>query len=245
MAQNDELDLLICDPRMTEKDFGDFYEILGVSVGVPVTERREFINREIRHSYGHTIANLRREWYEPDYITIVRATAQKLKVPIKDHQTLDELEDKILIEIIELAREQIIKEKGESAWKEIEKDIEEELARLIAEGSIPHHIADQIKNLRGAALMASLLGGRMAGFLLYIVVNQVFFAIARWFGISIGVAVAGPIIGRTLALLLGPAGWILSGILLVFDLGNTNWRRVIPSVTLAIVIRRRFKFGDY
>lgn len=148
------------------------------------------------------------------------------------------------MEIIDLAREQIIKDQGEAAWKEIEKQIEAEVARLIAEGKIPTHLADQIKNLRGAALLAAVFGGRMAGFLLYIVVNQVFFAIARLLGLGIGVAIAGPIIGRKFAVLLGPVGWLAGDILLAYDLGNPNWGRVIPAVVFAIALRRRFQFDE-
>ena len=244
MAKNDELDILLCDDRMTVKDFEHLYKVLSVTAYVPITERREIVNREIRHAYGHTITNLFREWFDPDYIQIVRATAERLRIPVKDHHSVDEIEDKIIIEIIELAREQITKEKGPEAWAEIERDVEDEVNRLIAEGKLPQDVADKLKNLRGAALMAALLGGRMAGFVLYIVANQVFFAIARWLGLGIGVAVAGPIIGRTLSILLGPAGWMLSAALLVYDFGNSNWSKVVPSVVMVISLRRRFRYSD-
>lgn len=244
MARNDELDTLICDNRLADPDFADLYEILGIKAPVAVTQRREILNREIRHSYGHTVANLFREWFEPDYVEILKGIAGRLKLPLKDHNTVDEIEDKILVEIIELARDQIIKEKGAEAWAKIERDVDAEIERLIAEGKIPKDVADKLKNLRGAALIAAIIGGRFAGFALFIVANQVFFAIARFLGLGIGVAVAGPIIGRALAFLLGPAGWLLGAALLVYDLGNTNWGKVIPSVVMVIVMRRRLKFGD-
>jgi len=244
MAKDDELDTLLRDPRMTNKDFGDLYEALGIKTGTALPERVEFISKEIRHNYGHTIANLWREWYDPDYEEIVRATAKKLKIPVKDSNSLEELERKILVEIIEAAREQIIKEKGEQAWKDIEKSVEEEIKRLIAEGKIPAHIADEFTQLRGAALMAGLFAGRFAGFALYIFANQIIFAIGRLLSVTLSVFIVGPIIGRTLAFLLGPVGWLLSGLLVAFDLGDTNWRKVIPALTMVILLRLRFKSGD-
>lgn len=244
MAKNDDLDSLICDSRLTDADFDGLYEVLGIKGSVAITQRREILNREIRHAYGHAIANLFRGFFDPDYIAILKGTAERLKLPLKDHNTVDEIEDKILVEIIELARDQMIKEKGSAAWAEIERSVDAEVDRLIAEGKLPKDVADKLKNLRGAALIAAIVGGRFAGFALYIVANQIFFAIARFLGLGIGVALAGPIIGRVLAALLGPAGWLLAAALLVYDLGNTNWGKVVPAVVMVIVLRRRLRFGD-
>ena len=90
--------------------------------------------------------------------------------------------------------------------------------------------------------MAAIIAGRLGGFLLFMIANQIFFKITTTLGIRIGVAVAGPIIGRVLSSLLGPAGWILTGILLVYDFGNTNWKKVIPSVVATAMFRRQFEF---
>ncbi|HEY5741003.1 MAG TPA: hypothetical protein VIS99_00565 [Terrimicrobiaceae bacterium] len=243
MAKNDELDQLLCNERMTDKDFADFYEVLKIKCGVPIAQRVEFMNQSVRHAYGHKIVNFSRDCYSPDYSEIIRGTAKKLKIPVKDNNTLRELEDKIIIEVIEQIREQIIKTKGEEAWREIEKNVIEEIDRLIAEGVLPQDVAEELKKLRGAALFAALIGGRLAGFSLYIVITQAFYAISRWLGLGIGVAVAGPIIGPAIAFILGPVGWILAGVLIAFDLGNTEWGKVIPAVVLAISFRRRFEYG--
>ncbi len=244
MAKHDELDEVLNDPRMTDEDFGYVCEVLEIKPVPPAATRIEDLNKEIRHNYGHTFLNIWRDCYSPDYQDIIKGTAEKLKIQVRDHNTVEELEDKILAEIIEQAREQFIKKNGEEAWKEIEASLEKEVTRLINEGKIPKAVADQFKNLRGGALIAAIVGGRMAGFALYILVNQVFFAIARWMGVAVGVAVAGPIIGRLLSMFLGPIGWILAGLIVIYDLGNTNWRKVIPSVALVIMLRRRFKYGE-
>jgi len=243
MAKNDELDQLLRNEKMTDKDFGDLYEVLKIKQGVPVLQRVEFVNQSIRHAYGHAAANIFRDCYDPDYDYIIRGIAKKLRVPVKEHNTLRELEDKIIIEVIEQIREQIIKTKGEAAWREIEDNIMQEIDRLIADGTLPQDVADELKKLRGAALFAALIGGRIAGFALYIVITQVFYAVSRALGLAIGVAVAGPILGPAIAFVLGPAGFILAGLLVAFDLGNTNWGKVIPAIVLSISFRRRFEYG--
>jgi uncharacterized protein YaaW (UPF0174 family) len=244
MAKHDELDQLLRNDKMTDKEFSEFFTVLKVKEPVPVLQRVELTNQWVRHSYGHKAVNLFRDCYDPDYSEIIRGTANKLKIPVKETNTLRELEDKIVVEVIEQIREQIIKKEGIEAWEKIEKDIRYEIDRLIAEGALPEDVADELRKLRGAALLAAMIGGRLAGFTLYIIITQAFYAISRWLGLGISVAVAGPIIGPAIAFVLGPAGWILAGLLLAFDLGNTEWGKVIPAVVLAIAFRRRFEYGE-
>jgi uncharacterized protein YaaW (UPF0174 family) len=200
---------------------------------------RNFVNKEIRHNYGHTGANLFREWFEPDYGEIVRATAEKLKINVRDHHTLTEIEDRILAEVMDVAKAKLIKEYGQSAWDDIERDVAKDIDEIIAKGGLAPGVLEQLKKARGIGIIGMLMAGRLAGFALYMVINQAFFAIARFVGIRIGVAVAGPIIGGSIALLLGPAGWLIAGLILFFDLGNTNWEKTIPSVVMVIVLRRK------
>ena len=244
MSKHDELDEALYHPSMTSEDFDSLSEVLSLSKGVPEDERRILFNREIRHSYGHSVVNLFRDWYEPDYLDIVKGTAEELKIHVREHHSLEDIEDKILIEVIELAKANIIKEKGKQAWSEIERSVEEQIQQMVADGKIPQKAGEELKKARGAAFMAALLGGRLAGFGLYIVANQVFFSIARQLGLRVGVAIVGPIIGRVLAFLLGPIGWALGGALLIFDLGNTNWKKVIPAVVMVISFRRRSELED-
>jgi uncharacterized protein YaaW (UPF0174 family) len=91
--------------------------------------------------------------------------------------------------------------------------------------------------------MAALASGRLAGFALYKVSMQAFFQIARFMGWRIGVAAAGPMIGGALSFLLGPAGWLLAGLTLVYDLGNTNWQKTIPAVVMTSILRRKHGFA--
>lgn len=245
MAKNDELDVVISDPRISDEEWAAFGEILDIKdiLSISWHNRQELVNKEIRHYYGHTIINVSRTAYEPNYVDpILVEVAKKLKVPVSNHR-VEDIEDQVIVKVIQIAREQIIKEKGQAAWDEIEKDIQREVDELIRLGKIPKNVADELKKLRGVALVAALIGGKLAGFSLFIVASKTFFAISRFLGLGIGVAVAGPIIGKVLSFLLGPAGWLLAGLTIAIDLGNTNWKKVIPAVVMVAVIRKRLAFA--
>lgn len=241
MAKHDGLDRLLTSEKLTADDWKSLKEILDIDIPEEGTKRRENFNEEIRHNYGHTLANIFRKWYEPDYEELVRGTAKKLSINIKDHHSVTEIEDKIIIEVIDMAKEKIIKEKGVSAWQEIEKNVEEEIEKMIERGELPPGAIEELKKARGAALMGALYAGHLAGFALYQVAAQVFFQIAKSLGLRIGVAFAGPLIGGVLSFLLGPAGWLLAGLTLLYDLGNTNWKKTIPSVVSVAIFRRKYQ----
>lgn len=100
------------------------------------------------------------------------------------------------------------------------------MEKLYREGKISTIDYTQYIKIAGkGGLIALIIAGKMSGFIVYMLANQLFFAVARSLGISIGVAVAGPIIGRTISIFLGPVGWVLSGLWLLSDLGSTNWKR--------------------
>lgn len=239
MAKNDELDRLLRNKNLKQSDWDGYAEILEIELEPRGKSRVEQVNKEFRHNYGHSFINPFREWYEPDYEEIVRATAEKLEIKILDHHSVEDLEDKIVLDVIETTKAAIIKKEGKAAWDQIEKQLETDIKKLVESGEVPPGAMESLRKVRAGGMMATLLAGRLAGFALYMVVNQLFFTIARQLGLRIGVAVAGVVIGRSLALVLGPAGWILSAIWLGFDLGNTNWKRVIPAVVLTATLRRR------
>lgn len=241
MAINDELDQLLVCEKVANDDWEALCEILDMkTVPGPVLRRKSF-NEEIRHNYGHTAMNLFRDEFNPDYVEILRATAEKMKVSVKDHHSVAEIEDKLIVEAIDSMKAQIIKEQGPEGWEVVEKEIATEIETMAAEGKFDPSVAAQLKQYRGAALMTALLGGKLAGFALYQVAMQGFFAMSRALGLKIGVAAAGPLIGKTLAFLLGPVGWAVSAAWLAFDLGNTNWKKTIPSVLTVAVFRRKYE----
>lgn len=204
-------------------------------------------NQEIRSNYGHTLFNMFRDEYEPDYEEIVREVANKLdvkNVPYRLHDVTDvEYAERLIVgNILEKMKENIIKKEGWSAWLKIEEDANRNMERLYQAGKISG--ADYSKMSGSGGIIALIVAGKLSGFGVYILANQLFFAVARSLGISVGVAVAGPIIGRTISMFLGPVGWILSGLWLVADLGSTNWKRTIGTVFFIAVLRQQQKYTE-
>lgn len=204
----------------------------------------KFFNKKIRHNYGHTLANIVRDEYAPDYDDILKATAEHLsidhipeKLTIRD---IEHLENSIIAKVLEDTKESIIKKEGVAAWEKIEREAMNEIDKLYADGKINTEDYGILKasGLSGS-LLAAIAAGRMTGFALYMVVNQMFFAISRYLGLSIGVAVAGPIIGRSIAFILGPAGWFLSLIPVIYELGNTKWKETMCAVMYIAGMRKK------
>ncbi|NLI78966.1 MAG: hypothetical protein GX442_21305 [Candidatus Riflebacteria bacterium] len=239
MARGDPFDKLLGSRFLRASDWEGFANVLGISVPRPRKERREVVNKAFRHAYGHSIPNLFRDAYSPDYEVILRGAAGHLKVAEPAKGGLPALEEAVCVGILNRIKDQIIKEKGEEAWRQIEANLEKDVHQLAATDQEFRTGLDRLATMSGPAMTAAILAGNASGFALYMVANQLFFAVSRTLGLGIGVAAAGPIIGKTLAAVLGPGGWILTAIILLYGLGNTNWNKVVPALMLTILLRRR------
>lgn len=208
-------------------------------------------NQEIRSNYGHTFFNIFRDEYEPGYEDILRDTALKLEikgVPDKLNSMYDiEYTERLIIsKVLEQIRDAIIKEKGYAAWEKIEAEANENMENLYREGKINADDYEKYIEMatHGGSMIALIIAGRLSGFALYALANQLFFAIARFLGIKVGVAVAGPIIGRTISALLGPLAWVLAGLWLLVDLGSTSWKKTIGAVFFVAILRQQQKYAE-
>lgn len=253
MSRNDELDLVLQRIKSKE-DWGNLAEICDCKSSIKVSELSyaELIkkfNSEIRSNYGNTFVNIFRNEYEPDYAVILKDTAKKLKIKAVPNGMLslydvECLEKEVLKVVLEQVKAQIVKEKGYQAWNEIETKAQQGMEKLYAEGKITLEEMNDLKKYAGAGGMIALITlGNLSGFLIYMIANQLFFAISRYLGLGIGVALAGPVIGQTLALLLGPVGWVLSGLWLLIGLGDTNWKKTIGAVVFIAAQRQQQKYA--
>ena len=246
MAKGDQLDIILCDPNLTWDDWetlGSIFELTNINQASK-QEKREILNREIRHAYGNSALNLFRNNYEPDYEEIVRKTAAVLnsteKAPLKA-ATVAQIEEFIVLEVLSRLKAQIIKESGIHAWHAIEDSVDFEIQKYLIAGKCPSCIVSRFKALRGSALLTALLAGRMAGLPQYVAASELILVLARRFGFPDLPPMAGSLLERAIAALFGPLGWTASFFWLGLDMGDTNWKRVIPAVFVIAALRKRLR----
>lgn len=228
------------------------------------TKMVEEFNREIRSNFGHTLVNIFRGKYDPDYIEIVCEVADKLKIPCKyraadkydpwwdcyyEKDVVDsdaeKIEDLIIIKYFELVKESIIKEKGSDAWRKVENEMQANINKLHSEGKISDN---DFANLSNAAkgsigLSALVIAGELSGFLIYKFSMIALFAVSRALGLGLTVAGAGVTFTSALGVMLGPVGWGLTALSLLVSLGGTSWKKTIPSVFVIACLRKQQKYG--
>lgn len=254
MSKGDTLDVVLCKINNIE-DWKTLVEICNCKNSIKPEELSQVglvkkFNQEIRSNYGHTLLNMFRNEYEPDYEEIVRETASKLKIEnvpdrLNDLADVEYTERLIIGKILEEIRTTIIKKKGYAAWEKIEIDAQNNVEQLYRDGKISISDYNKYKKMLGSGgMIALIVAGKLSGFAIYMLANQLFFAIARFLGISIGVTVAGPIIGKTIAALLGPIGWVLAGLWMIADLGSTNWKKTICTVFFIALLRQQQKYDS-
>ncbi len=229
------------------------------------TKMVEKFNQEIRSNFGHTLVNVFRGTYDPDYIEIVCEVADKLKIPCKYRaadkydpwwdcyykrdvvdKDVEQIEDLIIIKYFELVKESIIKEKGADAWRKVEDEIRSGLNQLHSEGKISNN---DFANLGSVAkgsigLSALIIAGRLSGFAIYKISMIALFAVSRTLGLGLSVAGAGATLASGLSVMLGPVGWGFTALSLLVSLGGTSWKKTIPSVFVIACLRKQQKYGE-
>lgn len=153
--KNDALDVVL--NKITDKkDWQTLLEICDCKATIKLEELSNkglalAFNREIRSNYGNSFVNIFRDEYSPDYSDIVKATAERLSIKnIPDSLTdygIEVLENKIIAKVLEIAKEQIIKEQGFAAWDEIEKEAAADIDKLYAAGKIKPEDYEKLKSI--------------------------------------------------------------------------------------------------
>lgn len=194
MSKGDELDTLLSDPSVIDAEWEAIGAILSIMniLELPIEKRIETVNNEIRHYFGHTLANVFRDSYEPDYVDpILIATASRLNID-KSQQTAKDIEDIILTKIIQTFRNRPQKT-DQKHFGEI-KNIDEY-----------DEFLEFCKNRDG-------------------VFNDSWAA-------AIGIMIL-PVIA------VGPIA------AMIYKMGDTNWKRVVPAISLIASIRKRIALEE-
>lgn len=197
---------------------------------------RHLIEREICRFGGNTIANLVRDArsalvfsgldrYLPDmapsveYREVVSDVATHLKVAIHKDSSIPTMEDGIMRKILADAYEKM--------------NLEEKKALLDS-----LNLSD-MSLLQPAALAAAIAAGRLAGFATYKLAAIVANAVAKaLIGKGLTFAATGTLM-RGISVLIGPVGWILTGIWTMADMASPAYRVTVPCVVQLAYMRQK------
>ena len=204
---------------------------------------RHIISLEIRRFGGNTLTNWYRETRSgvsygslldkilPDsthtigYDEVVRDVANHLKVSVNAANDVPTMEDGILRKLLAQTFESMTPEERQSVLDDLNiKDL------------------SVLKPLTSGALLA---GGKMAGFATYKMALIVANAIARAIlgrGLSFA---ANRVLTRALSTILGPIGWILTGLWTIADMASPAYRVTVPCVVQVAYMRQKALVAAY
>lgn len=179
------------------------------------------IAQEIRSFGGNTFVNVFRGGQGPEYKTVVYDVVKQLKIPCRKTSDIATLENLLLEHIFELALEKL----NDDEKKEL----------LAAIGTY------NSKSFNGQALTVILLrlfaaGGFASYQISVIIANSVVKSLIGR-GLSLG---ANATLTKTLSILAGPVGWIITGLWTAVDIAGPAYRVTIPSVIYVAMLRKKY-----
>lgn len=219
IAPNEDLQYLV---DLLTGTFSNFLEVNDVYKANCPNHKvyADLIAKEICEYGGNSFVNLFRG-SGPAYKEIVCDVANKLKAPYNEKQSIEKIEDSIIIKILE---------------KALDEMSDEDKQKLLKEMGGKRNL-----DLTGPALTnAFIILFRAGGFKSYQITVIVANAIAKIiFGKGLPFA-AGPILTKTMAFLTGPIGWVVTGIWTAIDLAGPAYRVTIPAVIYIAMLRKKY-----
>lgn len=186
----------------------------------------EEIAAEIQFFGGHWLMN-RLRGHGIQYREVAFDVGKKLKADIKDSDSVEIIEEKILKKVVS------------DAWDRMSDDQKREMWTSMGEKSEDFDPGTILgKQVFLAALLALI---RMGGFGSYILVVQIANAACRAL-LGRGLAFAANAgLARFIGVLAGPAGWIAAGVWTFLDIGKPAYRVTIPIILYIASLRLKFK----
>jgi uncharacterized protein YaaW (UPF0174 family) len=179
---------------------------------------RSLIATEISAFGGNTLVNLFRGG-GVEYPELARDVAGHLKVPLSKTGPVVNVEMAILQKLFTDALDRMSSEERKKTLDEL-------------------NIGD-LAGLGPGAVAAALAAGRLAGFATFKIAVIVANAIARAI-LGRGLTFAGgAALTRTMGVMLGPVGWVLTGIWTLADLASPAYRVTVPCVVQIAYMRQK------
>ncbi|ANH66652.1 DUF3944 domain-containing protein [Mitsuaria sp. 7] len=180
----------------------------------------ELVAAEVQSYGANTFATILRGGKGVLYKEVLTDVCDKLKVNYNGDSDVELIEQNLMMKIIQ---------------DSVEKMTDEEVREMAQEAGVVNY-QSLTKDAAIAAFIAVFRAGGFKSFqILVIVVNAVLKALI---GRGLGFAAAG-MMNRTAAILVGPVGWVITGLWTAFDLASPAYRVTIPAVIQIIVLRQK------
>ena len=164
----------------------------------------------------------------PSYQKIVRRAAKKLKIKCDKYESASVMEIKIA--------QKVIKTMWENMTPEQKRQMEEQLRQTASE-------FDKGSELLGSSsIFLALTGAKLSGFGIYLLASTTLGSLSGMIGITLPFVVYTTM-SRTIALVLGPVGWIGAGLFTIWQLTEPSYKRVIPAIVYICALRARLDGG--
>lgn len=213
---NDELEVLV--KIITEK--GGLTEMLTVDdtykAHYPNHIRYvEQIKKELRDFGDHSVMGMFRSGEFP-YRKMLIDVCKKTKTPFNEKASLERIENALLEHVLELS------------WDKMSDEDKKELLKAGGQKC-------GVGGFTAGALIAIFRAGGLNSYNLAMhIANSIAQAILGR-GLSLA---AGTVLGRGLAVLVGPIGWILTGLWVFMDIAGPAYRVTVPAVIYIAALRQ-------
>ena len=198
---------------------------------------REYVDEitfELRLFGGNTIANLIRGGQGLPYKEIVQDVASKLKVDYTDDDSVEEVELKILIEILkrsfdkmsDVERDEVIREFEKAGGSKLDFSNGFPMATVMVQiiMSSSRKLAYQIATIVASVIAKTVLGQGL-----------------KLVGANL---MKRAFIGRMIGVFTGPIGWTITAIWTAIDISGPAYRVTIPCVCHIAYLRQKAKNQD-
>ena len=173
--------------------------------------------------FGHVLGS------EPSYRNILEQTFEKLGIEDDDYwHSKKDLEIMITQHVFQAGLEKM------SAQER--KEFEKELHKISSE-------FDKTGDLAGSASLFTALGAaKLSGFGVYLLASSTLGALSGAAGLAIPFAFYTTI-SSTIAVVIGPIGWISAGLFAVWKLTGANYKKLIPAIVFIAAARAKLEGG--
>ena len=96
---------------------------------------------------------------------------------------------------------------------------------------------------QSASVLAALLAGKLSGFGVYLLASTSLGAVTGVLGFTLPFAVYTTM-SSTIAVVLGPVGWIGAGLFVLWKLTGANYKRLVPAILYIAMLRANQQKGE-